>query len=448
MWQPFHGVLIVGFYFLTTWYLETFNADSNELWNWTCWYKIAWIFPTFYTLVSFMGLVLPDSCSSQSHSDQQQQPGTKIKLCIVSKGTNIEALQRTLQSLQWFDKEAQHLNLFLVIDEGCHVIQIQNIVQTSNLPIHLVVVPTCFITQHARYKSRALEYFRLHHVHNDDWILHMDEESTIDFENFQKCLAFARENKYDVGQGVIYYNSFHYNLWTFTSKLITVADALRVSDDLCRFRLQYFLIHRPIFGLHGSFLMIRGAVENKVTWDHKYAGNLTEDYAFGMQTDSNVTYGPIHGVVREVSPQSMRDFAKQRRRWLLGILTLPYFWPRFMGALWMMGSFTFVATYLHVILSLVWFYVFDSLLPVTPMWLGALSTVSFVIPVYMYAIGLLIQHLDYLYTTQRGWLYSVGYIVGHFLLAIPLFVCGSVLETVCIYYSLVTRPKTFDVVRK
>ena len=38
----------------------------------------------------------------------------------------------------------------------------------------------------------------------------------------------------------------------------TVADAIRVSDDLARFHLQYTYFHRPIFGAHGSFLLTNG----------------------------------------------------------------------------------------------------------------------------------------------------------------------------------------------
>jgi hypothetical protein len=56
-----------------------------------------------------------------------------------------------------------------------------------------------------------------------------------------------------------------------------VADAIRVGDDLSRFQLQYTYFHRPIFGAHGSFLLMNGDVENAVTWD---LGSLTEDYEF------------------------------------------------------------------------------------------------------------------------------------------------------------------------
>lgn len=448
--KPFHGLAILALYALTTWYLETFtSSDNKDWWNWTCWYKLAWTFPTFYALVSFVGLNVPDRC----HEANDAPDTVIIKICIVSKGTNLEALERTLTVFSWIHEQGR-ARLSVVIDDGPHVNSIQDMIHKTRLELQLVIVPKSFLTKHARYKSRALEYFRLHHVDNQDWILHMDEESTMDAQTFQKCLEFGTANQYDIGQGVIYYNYCNYNLSTFTSKLVTVADALRVADDLGRFRLQYHLIHHPIFGLHGSFLMIRGAVENNVTWDHEYAGNLTEDYAFAMQAmnkagmNGAVRCGPIAGVVREVSPQTLKDFMKQRRRWFIGIWTLPYFWPRFMCLLWMLGSFTFLATYLHVVLALVWTFTYATNLPVTPMWLGALSTFSFVVSIYMYTIGLVIQHVDRLCIEQRKWLYSTVYLVVHFILSIPLVVCASVLETACIYYSFISRPKTFDVVRK
>lgn len=437
---PVHGLVIVALYWLTAWYVEIFSTNNEEWWNWTCWYKVAWTFPTFYALVSFVGLNIPERPNNNDAPDRDI-----IKICIVTKGTNLEALRRTLQTFSWLERDDENQNnrtqLYVVIDDGPYKTQIAEMIEQH---IYLVVVPSSFRTQHAKYKSRALEYFRLHYVHNTDWVLHMDEESTMDKENFEACRDFARANQYDIGQGVIYYNACHYNQWTFTSKLITVADTLRVADDLGRFRFQYHLLHRPIFGLHGSFLMIRGSVENAVTWDHVHADNLTEDYAFAMQLDKKITCGPIRGIVREVSPQSIRDFMKQRRRWFIGIWTLPYFWPRFMCFLWTLGSITFLVTYLHIILTLTLNNV-----PTTPMWLGALSTFSFVTSVYMYTLGLLLQHVDYLlFCKSKNWLFRIVYVVGHFVLAIPLFVCSSVLETVCIYYSLVTKPKTFDVVKK
>jgi hypothetical protein len=395
-----------------------------------------------------------------------------LKICVVSKGDNIEALTRTFTSLQtiirqapsWvFDFERQqyqhpttHTNmiLYLLVDEAPNLVRVRDMVQTfilHNCYVHLVVTPKQFVTQHARFKARALEYFRQQHVLDTDWVLHMDEESTIDSPNLLECINFIHDGQYDIGQGIILYNAHNYNQWSITSQIITVADALRTTDDCGRFRFQYYGFHRPWFGLHGSFLMIRGSLENKVTWNFGNAGNLAEDYAFGMQCTElkePVRCGPIMGIVREVSPQTIGDFMKQRRRWFVGICTLPYLWPRFMCLLWTLGSLTCIATYLHIGLAIA----FGHSLPPTPIWLSGISLFPLSTYVYLYALGLWIQHMDKMTQLEKGWLYSIGYTIGHLLLAILFLVPVSLLECSCIYYSLWRLLKhkqlSFQVIRK
>ena len=59
----------------------------------------------------------------------------------------------------------------------------------------------------AKYKARALDYFRYHvSLGTYDWILHMDEESTCDGETLRRCLEFIRYTPHHFGQGIILYN--------------------------------------------------------------------------------------------------------------------------------------------------------------------------------------------------------------------------------------------------
>lgn len=89
-----------------------------------------------------------------------------------------------------------------------------------------------------------------------------DEESTTDGESLRHCIEFIRYTPHHFGQGIILYNGegFWEN-WYFT-----VADGIRVGDDLARFHFQNSVIHRPVFGVHGSFLMTNGEMENECTW--------------------------------------------------------------------------------------------------------------------------------------------------------------------------------------
>src|SRR5579872_475928 len=102
--------------------------------------------------------------------------------------------------------------------------------------------------------------------------------------------------------------------------LKTILDAIRVGDDLGRFTVSLCIFNRPIFGIHGSFLLINGEIENKITWDNNYSWSLVEDFAFAMKcSELGYKCGQISGIVREVSPQNLTDFIKQRRRWFCGV---------------------------------------------------------------------------------------------------------------------------------
>ena len=54
-----------------------------------------------------------------------------------------------------------------------------------------MVVPKTFKTKYAKYKARALEYFRKYiKLENKDWVLHLDEESIILKEDLNHCVDF------------------------------------------------------------------------------------------------------------------------------------------------------------------------------------------------------------------------------------------------------------------
>jgi hypothetical protein len=61
--------------------------------------------------------------------------------------------------------------------------------------ISCITVPRSFATKSAKYKARALEYFRvLMRFTQEDWILHLDEESTIDQGSLEACINFIEPN--------------------------------------------------------------------------------------------------------------------------------------------------------------------------------------------------------------------------------------------------------------
>lgn len=290
-------------------------------------------------------------------------------------------------------------------------------------------MPKGLFDDHSKYKARALEWYRQTMRYSEhDWILHLDEESVIDDESVKKCLEFIwYEKDYHFGQGLILYNQYKY----WANWIFTVADAIRVGDDLSRFQLQYSYFHRPIFGAHGSFLLTNGLVENAVTWD---LGSLTEDYQFAMKAWARGFYcGKICGIIREQSPMDFVGFMKQRRRWYCGIRRLPYFLPRIWALFWTLGIFSLYSTIASIPLGIVSPYP-------TPRWFGLLKDLSFVTFVYLYLSGIFIQDLD------KG-VHPILAVARIPLTLIVQFLAVT-LEGLAVMYAIVFPAADFDVIKK
>ena len=97
------------------------------------------------------------------------------------------------------------------------------------------------------------------------------------------------------------------------------ADGLRTADDLGRFRLQYAL-GVPCFGVHGSFLIVRGLDEPGLSFDVGKRGSLTEDAAWALRAwAGGRRFRWVRGHLHEQPPQSVGDFRRQRGRWISGL---------------------------------------------------------------------------------------------------------------------------------
>ena len=79
--------------------------------------------------------------------------------------------------------------------------------------IHVDIVPTSYKPQYARYKARALEYFRTHvQLDEDDWVLHLDEETQLDAYAIKAVLDFIERG--DRLVGMVSWRRVYYSLVT------------------------------------------------------------------------------------------------------------------------------------------------------------------------------------------------------------------------------------------
>jgi egghead protein (zeste-white 4 protein) len=239
-----------------------------------------------------------------------------ISIRVVTKGDYPEMVRTNVQ---------KNLNL-------CHQIGLDKFVieVVTDRPVHLVegahvreiVVPSEYKTKNdARFKARALQYALENDVNmlsDDDWIVHLDEETLLTKSSVIGILNFLYENKHQIGQGSIAYGKQDVVNW-----LATLADSARVASDygVLRFCLKTF--HRPLFSFKGSFVVCKASVEREISFDHGLRGSIAEDSYFAIQAvNRGFTFDWIEGQMLEKSPFSMLDFIKQRKRWVQGLYLL------------------------------------------------------------------------------------------------------------------------------
>ncbi|GMS92913.1 hypothetical protein PENTCL1PPCAC_15088, partial [Pristionchus entomophagus] len=220
-------------------------------------------------------------------------------------------------------------NIFLNM-ETCKNLGLTNFmfeVVTDNrldLPFHPrsreIVVPNSYKTKTgALFKARALQYCiedKVNTLRDCDWVVHLDEETLLTTESVCGILNFVEDGKHDFGQGLITYASGEIVNW-----LTTLTDSYRVTDDCGKLHCQLSVLHKPVFGWKGSYVVTRNGAERTIGWDHGPEGSIAEDTYFGiLAMQAGYSFDFIEGEMHEKSPFTTMDFLRQRKRWLEGQL--------------------------------------------------------------------------------------------------------------------------------
>jgi egghead protein (zeste-white 4 protein) len=186
-----------------------------------------------------------------------------------------------------------------------------------------------------RKKARALQYCLEEGVSTlskDDYVVHLDEETLLTTDSMNGIINFINEGNHMIGQGIITYGMLPCpSSPSFTwvqHHLCTIADSVRVSDDVGKNKTQFKLLHKPYFGMKGSFVVTKFEAERKVTWDFGPAGSVAEDAWFGLRAiDLGYSIDFIEGDMLERSPFTLYDFIKQRQRWMQGLFMVAFLSP-------------------------------------------------------------------------------------------------------------------------
>ncbi|KAJ3248649.1 hypothetical protein HDU78_010880 [Chytriomyces hyalinus] len=413
------AVILGGTYLKAFRFGDIQGYQDYELWNVACWWKLGLLMPLPYTLICFFGIALPFRTPKLLNFENvKKRRLDNLYILTVTKGDNREAVHRAWNAHKHLERMHPAVRVHVLTDEPYFFDG-----------INCYTCPKSFSTAHSKYKARALEWYRQTMRFTEfDWVLHLDEESVIDDESVKRIIDFIHyEKEFHFGQGIILYNQYKYwSNWFFT-----VADALRVGDDISRFALQYTYFHRPIFGAHGSFLLNNGLVENAVTWD---LGSLTEDYQFAMKAwDFGFRCGKICGIIREQSPLDLVGFMKQRRRWYVGVRRLPMLLPKIWTFFWSLGLLSLASFLTSLILG----FKFKM---GTPRWMGALTDFNFVSFLYLYIVGIFLQDLD-----KRV---NPFLMLARLIITVPLTIVASFLEGASVFYGIILPPSDFDVIKK
>ena len=296
---------------------------------------LQWIFVAFVVCsllihysVSMVGILffgVPRLQNSRNVEALQVQGWDKSKtlvFCFASQGSNEGVLR---------DSVRQALNVARLYDIPAVVELVVEVEPADPFfranGCHVIKVPAAFETPHgSRFKARALHYAcevrKSRHTSLDRvWILHCDEETLVT----EQCLAGIHKflqspgSERKCGAGEIKYNALSYGL----GNMFGLIDSHRTGEDLGRFRFQYKVFKAALFGAHGSFLVIPALVEQQIQFDFGPEGSITEDVYFAFKArELGIPFVWLEGYVREQSPISVKDFFKQRARWIHGLLNV------------------------------------------------------------------------------------------------------------------------------
>jgi egghead protein (zeste-white 4 protein) len=276
------------------------------------WLGVSWAVAAVPAASALVGLLL---FRKPEHGRRELEPiANVVSFRVVARGQNSHTLRSTIAAVR---RELARLPLFPYVIEVVTDLEID--LGGGDDLVHYVVPPDYRTGRGTLWKARALQYaLERSPLRDDSWIMHLDEESHPTASLVVGIYDAVREEeatgRHRIGQGTILYNrDLRSNI------LLTLADSIRTGDDVGRFHFQH-RVGRTLFGLHGSFILVRTSVERATGFDFGAIGSITEDAFWALLQMAHGRQSRwVDGYVVEQAPRTLRDFVKQRRRWFVGL---------------------------------------------------------------------------------------------------------------------------------
>lgn len=406
------------------------HAWLPEAWGWL---GVLWTVPFIPAAFELTGLLL-------WHAPRAPVTPIPHLVCwrIVSRGINKEALGETIRACRL---EMDRTPLFPYVIE----VLLDHDTGLAELPrerhdLHYICLPTDYSTPNGTLnKARALNYaLETSPLPAKAWIVHLDEETQPTASGIRGIAAAIREEEVSgrlrIGQGTITYHRDWAN-----HPFLTLADAIRTGSDLGRLYTA-MRMGAPIFGMHGSFIVIRNDVEQSMGFDIGPTGSLTEDAWWGtLAMDAGYRCRWVEGHLAEQCTYSVRDFMKQRRRWFNGMHRTAWQAPARLR--WRLTLMVSMLTW--ALAPLAWAYTIAHFVAggYTPPVIRALANIGLAVYVTATLVGLRVNMDDHGIRNRfrrLGW--ALAWVVS-----LPLF---SLMEATAVTFAMIRPTKTFHVVKK
>jgi len=391
------------------------------------------------TLFNFLGLILFNAFLSDVEiKDQDGLPLKFVELphfCfrVVTRGLFPELVLANVRKnyLTCIQSGLSNFSIEVVTDKDFSLADMEDKVRK------IVVPPTYRTSTGALFKARALQHALdpgVNILKEGDYIIHLDEETLITKNVINGIINFVVEGKHAFGQGLITYSNQEVQNW-----LTTLADSVRVADDMGKIRFQFSVFHKPLFGWKGSFVVTKYEAERDVSFDHGPDGSVAEDCYFSMVAfQKGYTFDFIQGEMWEKSPFSIPDLIKQRKRWIQGIWLVVHS-PKIPIKNKILLTMSLYAWISLPITTLTYIVNILFTLP-TSAWHLSIGSFCFAVTFYMYIFGVL-KSSD-LKTTRLSMLFAC--LIGQIFI-LPMNV---VIEIVAVIWGLFGPKHKFYIVEK